>query len=141
MNTPAHILLVDDDEVDAEAIFRSFARYKIANPLVHAVDGLEALAILRGEQASSCLGRPYIILLDINMPRMNGIEFLRAIRQDPALKRSVVFILTTSNRDEDKLAAYKEQAAGYILKDKAGQGFLEAIRLLDSYQLIVELPR
>ena len=58
---PAYILLVDDDEVDAEAIFRSFARHKIANPLVHAVDGLEALALLRGEQASNPLGRPYII--------------------------------------------------------------------------------
>ena len=71
---------------------------------------------------------------------MNGLEFLRTIRQEPDLMRSVVFVLTTSNRDEDKIAAYNEHVSGYILKDKAGQGFLEAIRLLDCYQLIVELP-
>lgn len=137
---PAYILLVDDDDVDAEAISRSFARHKIANSIVRAVDGIEALALLRGDQQLNPLPRPYIILLDINMPRMNGLEFLRAIRQDPALNRSVVFILTTSNREEDKVAAYKEQVAGYILKEKAGRDFLEAIRLLDCYQLLVELP-
>src|SRR5690349_16771786 len=120
MKVPAYILLVDDDEVDAEAIFRSFARHKISNPIAHAVDGIEALAFLRGDQQSNPLPRPYIILLDLNMPRMNGLEFLRAIRQDAALKSSVVFILTTSNREEDKWAAYNDQVAGYILKEKAG---------------------
>lgn len=140
MKVPAYILLVDDDEVDAEAVFRSFARHKISNPIVHAVDGIEALAILRGEQRSNPLPRPYIILLDINMPRMNGLEFLKTIRQDPTLKQSIVFMLTTSNREEDKLAAYKKQVAGYILKEKAGRDFLAAIQLLDCYQLVVELP-
>ena len=137
---PAHILLVEDDEVEAEAIFRSFARQKVINPIVHASNGLEALAILRGANAATPLPHPYIILLDINLPQMNGIEFLQTIRQDPALKYSVVFVLTTSEREEDKLAAYNEQIAGYILKANAGRDFLEMLQLLDSYQLLVELP-
>lgn len=136
----ARILVVDDDDVDVELIFRSFAQHKIGNPLMRAVDGIEALALLRGDQQGNPLPRPYIILLDLNMPRMNGIEFLHTIRQDPALKQSVVFMLTTSDRAEDKLAAYTEQVAGYITKEKAGQDFLEAIQMLDAYQLVVELP-
>ena len=140
MKVPAHILLVEDDEIDAEVIFRSFARQKIANPIVHAVDGLEALAMLRGENSAVSLSRPYIILSDINMPRMNGLELLKRIREDPDLNPSVVFILTSSNQVEDKLAAYNAQIAGYILKQKAGQDFREMIRFLECYQSIVELP-
>ena len=135
-----HILLIEDDEVDAEAVIRAFRRQKIANPITHVVDGIAALHALRGEEGYPPLPRPYIILLDINMPRMNGIEFLEVLRQDPILQRNVVFVLTTSNRDEDKLAAYSKQIAGYILKANAGHDFMAVINLLQGYQIVVELP-
>ena len=135
-----HILLVEDDEIDAEAIIRAFRRERIANPITVVRDGIEGLAALRGSEGHVRMPRPYLILLDLNMPRMNGIEFLHALRQDPELARSVVFVLTTSDRDEDKLAAYDRQVAGYILKTNAGEDFLELIALVRSYWRIVELP-
>jgi CheY-like chemotaxis protein len=138
-----HILLVEDDEddeIDAEAVVRAFQRQKITNPLTIVQDGIEALNVLRGEGEHKKLPSPYIILLDINLPRMNGIEFLQALRNDPALKQSIVFILTTSNRDEDKLAAYDQQIAGYLLKSRTGTDFSDLITLLISYEQIVEFP-
>jgi CheY-like chemotaxis protein len=134
-----HILLVEDDEIDAENVMRAFKRQKIANPLTHVRDGVEALSALRGEGGYASLPRPYIILLDINMPRMNGIEFLTAIRQDDELQRSVVFVITTSSQDEDKMAAYNKQIAGYILKTRAGDDFMGVLTLLNNYQIVVEL--
>jgi len=139
-SNPIHLLLVEDDEVDAEAVMRAFRRQKIDNPFTIVSDGIEALNILRGEGGYERLPRPYMILLDINMPRMNGLEFLQAIRNDPDLRRSIVFILTTSNRDEDKMAAYNRQIAGYLLKSRAGQDFINIIQLLDSYQRVVTFP-
>ena len=135
-----HILLVEDDEVDAEAIQRAFRQQRIANPFTVLPDGVEALRALRGEEGATAIPRPYIVLLDINMPRMNGIEFLQALREDPDLQRSIVFVLTTSNRDEDKMAAYNGHVAGYILKSRAGEDFLEVIKLLRSYWRIIEFP-
>jgi|SRR5688572_32885837 len=135
-----HILLVEDDEVDAEAVVRAFRRQNITNPLTIVQDGIEALSVLRGEGGHQKLSSPYIILLDINLPRMNGIEFLQALRDDPTLKQSIVFMLTTSNRDEDKLAAYDRQTAGYLLKSRTGTDFADLIALLTSYEQIVEFP-
>src|SRR3954465_13005495 len=128
-----HILLVEDDEIDAEAIMRGFYAQKIANPFTLVSDGIEALDVLRGANGVPRLPRPYMILLDINMPRMNGLEFLEAVRADAELAQSVVFILTTSNRDEDMMAAYNRQIAGYLLKSRAGKDFVDLITLLDSY--------
>ena len=135
-----HILLVEDDEIDAEAIMRGFYAQKIANPFTLVSDGIEALAVLRGENGQPRLPRPYMILLDINMPRMNGLEFLEVVRSDPELAQSVVFVLTTSNRDEDMMNAYNHQIAGYLLKSRAGKDFVDLIALLDSYWRIVEFP-
>lgn len=135
-----HILLVEDDEIDAEAIMRGFYAQKIANPFTLVSDGVEALAVLRGESGQPRIPRPYIILLDINMPRMNGLEFLEVLRADPDLAQSVVFVLTTSNRDEDMMNAYNHQIAGYLLKSRAGKDFVDLIALLDSYWRIVEFP-
>jgi CheY-like chemotaxis protein len=135
-----HILLVEDDDVDAEAIIRGFQSQRIANPFTIVPDGIEAFHALRGTNGRPRLPRPYMILLDINMPRMNGIEFLQVLRQDPELKHSIVFVLTTSNRDEDIMAAYNEQIAGYLLKARAGNDFVDLISLLDSYWRIVEFP-
>jgi CheY-like chemotaxis protein len=135
-----HILLVEDDDVDAEVVMRAFQRQNINNPFTIVRDGIEALQALRGESGHPRVPQPFVILLDINMPRMNGLEFLHALRQDPLLRRSIVFILTTSDRDEDKLAAYDEQIAGYLLKSRAGEDFRNVINLLDTYGSSVEFP-
>ncbi|WP_071872291.1 response regulator [Atopomonas hussainii] len=137
LSKPVSILLVDDDDVDVMGIQRAFAKLKILNPIVRARDGLEALELLRGQ---GHIDHPYLILLDINMPRMNGIETLAALRADPQLANAVVFILTTSRDDQDKLAAYEKHVAGYIVKQNAGDDFLQLISLLDHYWRIVEWP-
>ena len=134
------LLLVEDDHVDAEAIQRAFRQYRIANPFVVVRDGVEALAALRREPGAPGLPEPYVVLLDINMPRMNGIEFLEALRADPRLSRTIVFVLTTSDREEDKVAAYEHHVAGYILKSRAGEDFLEVVKLLKVYWRLVEFP-
>lgn len=134
------ILLVEDDQIDAEAIRRAFRRHKIANPLVVVKDGLDAIARLRGEDGEAPVRRPYLVLLDLNMPRMNGIEFLEELRQDAALHDSVVFVLTTSDDDRDKVAAYDRHVAGYMVKSKAGEDFMKLIGMLDHYWRVVEMP-
>lgn len=133
---PASILLVEDDEIDAMGVQRAFAAMKLANPLHRARDGIEALDILR----SSRITPPYIVLLDLNMPRMNGIEFLEAIRDDEELCSAVVFVLTTSKHDEDVAKAYKKNIAGYIVKSSIDHEFNELLSFLDAYWKIVELP-
>ena len=133
------LLLVEDDAIDAEAIQRAFRQHRIANPFVVVRDGVEALAALRGESEVE-VPHPYVVLLDVNMPRMHGIEFLDAIRADPALSRTIVFVLTTSDREEDKVAAYEHNVAGYILKSRAGEDFLEVVKLLRVYWRLVEFP-
>lgn len=131
------LLIVDDDDVDVMGIERGLKKLKILNPVVRARDGAEGLALLRD---SSAVRRPYIVLLDINMPRMNGIEMLAELRNDSALTSSIVFVLTTSNADEDKVAAYRLHVSGYIVKSRAGEGFLQALELLDHYWRIVDFP-
>ncbi|CAN5764250.1 response regulator [soil metagenome] len=128
------ILLVEDDEIDAEMIRRAFRQHKLANPLIHVTDGRSALELLRGKPGVDPLPKPYMILLDMNMPGMNGQEFLRELRQDPKLTHSLVFVLTTSINPHDKLFACKKQIAGYILKQNVGQYFGSAFHLLDNYQ-------
>lgn len=135
-----NILLVEDDPVDVEAIRRAFAKHRIANPMHYARDGIDALRLLRGEDGGSRLPQPYIILLDLNMPRMNGFEFLDAIRSDDALSSSIVFVLTTSELDRDRAEAYKKQIAGYIVKEHFGEDFINLMNMLGSYWNIVEFP-
>lgn len=133
---PAAILLVEDDDIDALSVMRAFSRLKIVNPIVRAKDGIEALEILKNQE----IEHPYLILLDLNMPRMGGLELLNTLRHDPSLESSVVFVLTTSKDDEDKLAAYKQHIAGYIVKEKLDDGFEDLVKLLDHYWRLVELP-
>ncbi len=137
---PLTIVLVEDDEGDALAVERAFRRSNIANPIVRAVDGMEALEILRGENGRAKPGSPYLILVDVNMPRVNGIDFVKEVRKDANLRGVVVFILTTSRRDEDIAAAYSQNVAGYILKSKAGEDFLNLAQLFDCYRRVVEIP-
>lgn len=141
MKDTVNVLLIEDDIIDIEGVKRAFEEKKIANPIWVAQDGIEGLEILRGENGKQRIPSPYLILLDINMPRMNGFEFLDEIRSDDKLKNSVVFMLTTSSDDEDMAHAYAKNIAGYIVKHTAGEGFLEAVSLLDHYWRVVELPK
>ncbi|MBQ0799266.1 MAG: response regulator [Porticoccaceae bacterium] len=131
------LLLVEDDDVDAMAIQRGFFEQRILNPIVRARDGLEALELLR----SGTVPDPYIILLDLQMPRMNGFEFLDEIRSDPRLHNSVVFVLTTSTVEQDIADSYQKNIAGYFTKDMSNEAYLNIINLLDGYWKIVHLPK
>ena len=135
-----NILLVEDDEVDVMAVKRAFRELKIGNPLFEARDGIEALALLRGTQSQPAISRPTLILLDLNMPRMNGLEFLEELRKDADLHRSVVFVMTTSAAEEDRVRAYNHNIAGYVLKHSPGRSFMEAIDTLEHYWRLVEFP-
>jgi len=137
---PLNILLVEDDDGDAKALKRAFEKARIANPIRRALDGVEALDILKGANGQAKLGSPHILLIDLNMPRMNGIQLVEQIRADEDLHQSIVFILTTSKRDEDKDAVYNLNVTGYIVKATAGQDFLNLISLMDCYWRIVEMP-
>jgi CheY-like chemotaxis protein len=134
------ILLVDDDKVDTMAVKRSFRELKIANPVIEAHNGIEALELLRGENGHEKVPEPLLILLDLNMPRMGGIEFLEELRRDPLLCRALVFVMTTSAAEEDRRLAYLKNVAGYVLKNRLGQSFLEAIGMLEHYWRVIEFP-
>ena len=132
-----NILLVEDDEVDVMNVRRAFQKNNIANPLFVAGDGEEALARLR---AGEVPGERRIVLLDLNMPRMNGIEFLRELRADPELMRTTVVVLTTSNDERDKIEAYDLNVAGYLLKPVTFSNFSEVMAALNKYWTLVEMP-
>lgn len=132
-----HILLVDDDEVDVMNVRRAFQRANVTNPLYVAGSGIDALAMLRDGRVPA--GRR-LVLLDLNMPRMNGIEFLRELRADPALRATSVVVLTTSNEDRDKVEAYNLNVAGYLLKPVTFATFVDVMAALDKYWTLVEMP-
>jgi CheY-like chemotaxis protein len=134
------ILLVDDDKIDVMAVKRSFRDLKIANPVIEAHDGIEALERLRGQNGYEKVPSRCLVLLDLNMPRMGGIEFLEELRRDPLLHRTLVFVMTTSAAEEDRMRAYDKNIAGYILKHHLGQDFLEAISMLGLYWRVIEFP-
>jgi len=135
-----NILLVEDDEVDVKAFKRALRDLKIVNRLTVAADGVDALKKLRGENGVEALKRPYVILLDLDMPRMGGLDFLDELRSDPELSRSVVFVMTVSLDEEDRFRAYDRHVAGYILKNNAGPTFLDAIAMLAHYWRLIEFP-
>jgi CheY-like chemotaxis protein len=137
---PIRILLVEDDDGDAKAVERTFLKARIANPILRVRDGVEAMEMLKGTDQQPRLEPPYLLLVDLNMPRMNGIQLVSAIREDPGLHETIVFMLTTSNRAEDKQAAYSLNVTGYILKERAGEDFLKLFNLVDTYWRIVEMP-
>lgn len=134
------VLLVDDDGVDRKAVIRAFRQLKIANPIIEAEDGIEALEILRGTGDRPALSRPYLILLDLSMPRMDGQEFLAEVRRDEALRTSVVFVLTTSKADEDRTASYRRNVAGYIVKSDFANEFWRVVEMIDHYWRVIEFP-
>lgn len=135
-NEEVTLFLVEDDDIDAMTIERSLSKQRIRNTILRAHDGLEALELLKEGKVQ----KPYIILLDLQMPRMNGLEFLQEIRKDKNLTESVVFILTTSNDDKDLTAGYENHVAGYFVKDATGPLFIDLVKALDHYWKIVHLP-
>lgn len=134
---PVTILLVEDDTIDVRAVVRAFRKHRINNPIMVASNGLIALEMLQGINGQPRVPRPYVVLLDLNMPQMNGHEFLREIRKDPDLKRSIVFVLTTSKARQDKENAYERHVAGYILKSEAGRDFVDLAQMLDRFVITV----
>ncbi len=137
-DTTIGIMLVEDDQVDQMTVKRAFKQNKVANPLYCAENGEEALAMLRGDGIEKVA--PKIILLDLNMPKMGGIEFLEELRSDPNLKKITVFVLTTSQADEDIIATSKYNVAGYIVKPVSFDSFREAVKILDAYWALCEFP-
>jgi CheY-like chemotaxis protein len=140
IDTVISILLVEDDDVAAESVMRSLTRGGKNFPVVWAQDGVAALAVLRGQGNRPPLQRPRIILLDLNMPRMNGFEFLTVLRNDESLKEEVVFVLTTSDSDMDRMRAYQAGIAGYIVKSLIGSQYFRLAGMLHSYCDVVNLP-
>ena len=133
------ILLVEDDEVDVMNVQRAFRKNNIVNPLVVAHNGVEALLILR-EAIAKRNDSFKVVLLDLNMPKMGGIEFLKEVRADPVLKPLSVFVMTTSNEESDKIAAYDLNIAGYIVKPLSFDRFVYAISVLKHYWQLCERP-
>jgi DNA-binding response OmpR family regulator len=128
------ILLVEDDRVDAMTVKRALADIKVTNPLDVVEDGEQALAYLR----QSANQRPGLILLDLNMPRMSGIEFLKIVKQDTQLKRIPVVVLTTSGEERDRIDAYEWGAAGYVVKPFDYSQFVATVRTIDRYWTLCE---
>ena len=119
------VLLVEDDDIDRKALNRPFKRHAIDCTITEARDGIEALDILNGEHQQVSLTLPYVILLDLNMPRMGGIEFLRELRSEAmpqSIRNSIVFVLTTSAAEQDRQGAYDHHVAGYMVKPDYSEG-------------------
>lgn len=137
-----NVLLVEDDEVDVMNVRRAFKKNNITNPLYVATNGIEALAMLRNKDGNPAIVPPTrrLILLDLNMPKMSGIEFLHELRTDPELRKTPVIVLTTSNQDKDRVEAYNLNVAGYILKPVTFANFAETMATLNRYWMLCELP-
>jgi CheY-like chemotaxis protein len=138
VNTPkVAILLVEDDDVDAKAVERGLLAARINNPVVRAHDGVEALELLLGTNGKKKLQPPYLLLVDISMPRLDGLGLVRAIRGNLVLQRTVIFMLTTSDSDRDQMAAYDSHVAGYIVKSNSPDRYRDLGNMLDYYLMIV----
>lgn len=136
MRSSKPILLAEDDSIDAMTVKRALKDLNVTNQLVHTTNGEEALEYLRNGSNS----KPCIILLDLNMPKMNGIEFLRVAKADDYLKGIPAVVLTTSTGDQDKIESFKLSVAGYIVKPVDYKKFVEAIKTLNLYWTLSELP-
>jgi CheY-like chemotaxis protein len=137
MRNTKPVLLVEDDAIDTMTVRRAFRDLRLSNPLAHATNGEEALEYLQNQENPS----PCVILLDLNMPRMNGVEFMRAVKVDRVLKKIPIVVLTTSRDDRDIIESYELSAAGYIVKPVDYKKFVEAIKMIDVYWTISELPQ
>ena len=135
INPNAGIMLIEDDRVDVMTVQRALRKHQIANPLYIARTAVDALALLRGEGVSRIDPFPALILLDLNLPKMSGIEFLQEIRQDPQLRDLKVIVLTSSNEPSDREAAFRYEVEDYIVKPHSFGEFASAIVTVLSYAL------
>lgn len=134
------VLIVDDDDVACESIVRGMRANGIELPVTIATHGRDALTVLRGKDPERTIHSPLLILLDLNMPEMNGLEFLRELRGDPRLTHYVVFAVTTSESMQDHRYAYQHHVAGYVVKTAAGRWHSRLAMLLKAYREGVRLP-
>ena len=130
------IMLVEDDDVDAMTVRRAFKDLNVQNQLVHSVNGEEALKYLKDSGNET----PCVILLDLNMPKMNGTEFLGIVKSDETFMHIPVIVLTTSTEERDILESFKHSVGGYIVKPVDYKKFVEAIRTINMYWSLSELP-
>jgi len=135
-NSKKPILLVEDDRIDTMTVKRALKDLKVTNELVHRANGEEALEYLRNETNK----KPCVILLDLNMPKMNGIEFLRIAKADEMLKKIPIVVLTTSQQEQDVVESFNLGVAGYIVKPADYKKFVEAIKTINLYWTLSELP-
>ena len=144
MNTPwrkpIQLILVEDDEAEAAAIRNACAMTGVHGEITCFPDGKEALAALQGSFGSQLLAKPFLILLDLDLPDEGGLAFLDALRADPVLRRSIVFAMSRSTRDEDKAAAYDRRVAGYLVKDVFAHDYTTLCDLLDVYGRSIQFP-
>ena len=126
----AVILLVEDDRVDIMTVQRALKKIAITNPLCVARTGVEALGMLRGDGFPRIEPTPSLILLDLNLPKMGGIEFLRELRADPVLKTLPVIVLTSSNEPGDRAAAFEYEVNDYIVKPHTFDEFSDAMSMI-----------
>lgn len=140
---PFDILLVEDEPADANLVRSALRTNKVFCTLHHELDGVDALAFLRRQgEKNKDAPQPDLILLDLNMPRMNGREFLAEIKKDSALASIPVVVLTTSDVERDVVSSYKLGAAGYITKPVDMEQFIDAVRQLDNYWFVLaRLPK
>lgn len=139
---PKHILLVDDSPRDTEMALDALSQYNIANEVVSLRDGAEALDYLyrRGEFANRPSGNPAVILLDLKMPRVNGLEVLRQIKGDPALRVIPVVMMTSSREDQDLVNSYQLGVNAYVVKPLSFHEFIEAIKVLGAFWAVLNEP-
>lgn len=133
-------MIVDDDEVSVMAIQRSMKQLNLINPVLIAKNGVVALELLRSSIGPDEKLPPFIITLDLSMPKMGGLEFLEQIRNDPIFNKLVIFVLTTSDAPADIASAYEKNIAGYIIKDNPTETFRDALSMLRDYAQLVVLP-
>jgi len=136
MKSSKPILLIEDDQVDAMTVKRALKDINVTNKLDIAKNGEEALTFLKNPEKK----KPSIILLDLNMPKMNGIEFLKIVKKNDSLKKIPVVVLTTSKEDKDKVDSFNLGVAGYMLKPVGYLKFVEVVRTINLYWTLSELP-
>jgi CheY-like chemotaxis protein len=136
MRNSKPILLLEDDTVDAMTVKRALKEINVRNPLARTANGEEALTYLRNEENE----RPCVILLDLNMPKMNGIEFLKVVKADEEFKKIPAIVLTTSKDDQDWVQSFQLNVAGYIIKPIDYIKFVEAMRIINLYWTLSEMP-
>ncbi len=137
------ILLVEDNDDDAELTILAFKKARVSNPIVRASDGVDALDYLfrRGRHVARAENElPAVVLLDLNLPKLNGIEVLKAIRADPRTARLPVVVLTSSTEDRDRLAAYTHHANSYVQKPVDYEEFVRAAGQLGLYWIVLNRP-